>query len=163
MTPNLRTAALECERTLLASLESQGHQGFLAFVSFRSASVELWRNAVFPLLPLCLSLTWLASWFQHSHLPLLTRRTLTFGGFESDSVSFRALSSSCLWLSLNRMFCVVSERRPHPFPFAMPVMGFHLIGKQRFLSSPLSLPCLLFFLHFPVLLIPNPTNEKANY
>lgn len=135
-------------KSFSCSLESQGQQGLLAFVSFRSASMELWKTVVFPLLALCLRLTWLASWFQHPHLPLLTRRTLTFGGFESDSVSFLALSSSCLWLSLNRMFCVVSERRPHPFPFAMPIMGFHLIGKQRFLSSPLSLPCSSSFSTF---------------
>lgn len=57
---------------------------------------------------------------------LLTRGRLTFGGLESDSVSFQALSASCLWLSLNRMFCVVSEGRPHPFPLAMSIMVFHL-------------------------------------
>lgn len=132
-TPKLRTIALEYVRELCLLPRETGTPGLLGLCEFQislSGVVEghsVPSAAPVPETDLIVRLvSALTSASADVWVTLLTRRTLTFGGFESDSVSFQALSSSCLWLSLNRMFCVVSERRPHPFPFAMSIMDFHL-------------------------------------
>jgi hypothetical protein len=111
-THRLRTSVLECVR----ELRETGIPGLPGLCEFQVTSVELLqRLTVFPLLPLPQTdlvvrlVPTLASASADEWVTLLTRGKLTFGGFDSDSVSFQTLSASCLWLHLNRMFCVVAE------------------------------------------------------